>query len=93
MVGVRLIAIDDGAGCGRLVRGVEHAQSVCVRRGAIRGGLTDEAIAKGVVHIATCGARGEDVARRGDMEVETALDAPQEVGGGNARTVGGGQEA
>ena len=53
------------------------------------GRLADEAIAKGVVHVTARGRRGEDVARRRDVEIEAALDVPQEVGREDARCEGG----
>ena len=92
------VAVDDGAGRGGLVGGVELAEGVRVRRGAVAAGIAEEAIAKRVERVAGGGGGGEgrglegkEELRGGDTEVGGAYGEPpagaflalgDEVGGG-----------
>ena len=68
--------------------GVELAEGVRVRRGAVAAGIAEEAIAKRVERVAGGGGGGEGRGGVGEVERETALEGKEELRGGDTE-VGG----
>ena len=68
--------------------GVELAEGVRVRRGAVAAGIAEEAIAKRVERVAGGSGGGEGRGGVGQVEREAALEGKEELRGGDTE-VGG----